>query len=225
MRRTEQYRYKMNSSKSGKTYEALVAGILKIATPTAGSNKNINDLRLPWKDRFIDIEVKQTIRAEYGQRRAEIKDGLLIIPHPLFQDCIAHADLFDGKVPPFLIASGMTYPEWETIAHDFKDEQYMAPADAISKYYFEKGNSYIQIHGYGLYHTGIDVCGFGVPYFKCPTHLRIRCKRHGKKCPLTGKDIPTSVMASFWVTTPPEMSAYSLDDASKLPKILEDKLL
>jgi hypothetical protein len=215
----------MNASRSGKTYEALVAGILKLTTPTAGSNKNINDIRLPWNDTFVDIEIKQTIRAEYGQRRAEVLDGTLVIPHPLFQDCIAHTELFDGKIPPYLLASGMTFPEWERVAVDFKDEQHLAPADVISKYYKEKGNAYIQIREYGLYHTGEDVCGFGVPYFKCPTFLRIRCKRHGKKCPVTGKDIPTSVMASFWVSKPPEPSMYSLDDVHKLPSILQAKLL
>lgn len=215
----------MNSSKSGKTYEAIVAGVLKIVSPTAGSNKNINDIRLPWKDGFVEIEVKQTVRAEYGQRRAEIRDGSLTIPHPLFQECIAHTELFDGKIPPYLTRAGMTFPEWESVAHEFKDEQYNAPSDVISKYYFEKGNSYIQIRGYGLYHTGIDVCEFGVPFFRCQTHLRIRCKRHGKKCPLTGKDIPSSVMASFWTTKAPEKSPYSLDDVATLPKILQETLL
>jgi hypothetical protein len=210
----------MNSSKSGKTYEAIVAGILKIGTPTAGSNKNINDIRLPWKESFVDIEVKQTVKAEYGQRRAEAHDGVLSIPNPLFQDCIAHTELFGGKIPPYILKSGMTFPEWDSIATDFKDEQYPAPSDVISKYYFQKGNSYIQINGYGLYHTGEDVCGFGVPYFRCSTYLRVRCKRHGKKCPITGKDIPSSVMASFWVSKPPVPSCYSLDDLTKLPPSL-----
>lgn len=210
----------MNSSLSGKTYESIVAGVLRITSATAGSNKNINDIRLPWKDGFVDIEAKQTIKAEFGQRRAQITDGVLTIPHPLFQDCIAHTELFNGKIPAFLQKTGFTFPEWEKVAADFKDEQYPAPSDVISKYYFEKGNSYIQIRGLGLYHTGIDVCGFGVPYFKCPTFLRIRCKRHGKKCPVTGKDIPTSVMASFWVSKNPVPSPYSLDDHTKLPSIL-----
>jgi hypothetical protein len=208
--------HKMKSSLSGKLYEELVAGILKIGS-TAGSNKNLNDIRLPWKDTFVDIEAKQTIRAEFGQRRCQIDMGVLSVPHPMFQDCISHTELFSGKIPPFLEKTGMTFPEWDIVAPEFKDEQHHAPSDVISKYYKEKGNSYIQIRGLGLYHTGEDVCNFGVPYFKCPTHLRIRCKRHGKKCPLTGKDIPTSVMASFWVSKPPPSSPFSLDDVSKLP--------
>lgn len=210
----------MNASLAGKHYEAFVAGILKLPAITAGSNKNINDIRLPWKDGHVDIEVKRTIGAEFGQRRAHIVDGILTIPHPLFQDCIAHTELFNGKIPPFLLKTGMTFPEWESVAAEFRDEQYSAPSDAISKFYAEKGNAYIQIKGYGLYHTGVDVCGFGVPYFRCQTHLRVRCKRHGRKCPLTGKDIPTSVMTSFWVSKPPERSPFSLDDPSRMPEVL-----
>jgi len=209
----------MNSSISGKCYERTIADILNIAS-TAGSNKNINDIRIPWQDKFIDIEAKQTIKAEFGQRRAEIVDGIISITHPLFQDCIAHADVFEGKIPPFLLKKDITFSDWEKVSKYFSDEQYHAPSDVISKYYLEKGNSYIQINGYGLYHTGIDVCGFGVPYFKCPTYLRIRCKRHGKKCKETRRDIPSSVMASFWVLKPPVASQYSLDDRTKLPEIL-----
>lgn len=210
----------MNSSLSGKRYETVIAELLRI-TSTAGSNKNINDIRLPWKDKIIDIEAKQTIRAEFGQRRAEMMNGVLSVSHPLFQDCIAHADLFENKIPPFLLKKDMTFSDWESVSSDFSDEQYHAPSDVISKYYLEKGNSYIQINGLGLYHTGEDVCNFGVPYFKCPTYLRIRCKRHGKKCAITGKDIPSSVMASFWVSKPPVQSPFSLDDISKLPTELK----
>jgi hypothetical protein len=213
----------MNSSLSGKRYETVIAELLKIVS-TAGSNKNINDLRLSWQDRFVDIEAKQTIKAEFGQRRAELIDGVLSIPHPLFQDCIAHAELFEGKIPPFLLKKDMTFPEWDEESSDFSDEQYHAPSDVISKYYLEKGNSYIQINGYGLYHTGEDVCNFGVPYFRCPTYLRIRCKRHGKKCAVTGKDIPTSVMASFWISKPPAKSPFSLDEPAKLPEVLRSHL-
>lgn len=214
----------MNSSKSGKTYETLVASVLKLGTFTAGSNKHINDIRLSFNDKLIDIEVKNVIDAEYGQKRAEVVDGRLVVPHPLFQTCIEHTDLFDGKIPIYLLRSGMTFPEWELVASDFKDEKYPAPSDSISNYYKEKGNAYIQIRGYGLYHTGEDVCEFGVPYFECPTYLRVRCKRHGKKCALTGKDIPSSVMTSFWISKPPAKSPYSLDDPSTLPTILETML-
>ena len=213
----------MNASISGNRYEALVAGVLKIVG-TAGSNKHVNDIRIPWKGRHIDIEAKQTVKAEFGQKCAVVKDGVLEIPDPLFQDCIAHTELFGGAIPPFLQKSGFTYSEWSAVEETFRDEQYHAPSTVISDFYRRKGNAYIQIRGLGLYHTGEDVAGWGVPYFKCPTYLRVRCKRHGKKCPLTGKDIPSSVMTSFWVKTPPAPSPYSLDDLTRLPAELQSHL-
>lgn len=213
----------MNPAVVGRSYEMTVANILKLTT-TAGSNRHVNDLRLPWKGQLVDVEAKRTIRAEFGQRRAEVVDGLLSVPHPLFQECLAHAELFEGRIPPFLLRRGITFPEWDMVSLSFADEQYHAPSDIISRYYASKQNHYIQVNGYGLYHTGNDICGFGVPYFQCPSWVRVRCKRHGKKCPLTGKDIPTSVMASFWVKTPPAASPYSLDDPAKFPPGLAEEL-
>jgi hypothetical protein len=213
----------MNASISGNRYEALVARILQVGK-TAGSNKHVNDIRIPWKDSYIDIEIKQTVKAEFGQKCVVVKDGVLEIPDPLFQDCIARTELFGGSIPPFLQKSGLTFPEWEAVAHTFQDEQHHAPSTSISDFYRRKGNSYIQINGLGLYHTGEDIAGWGVPYFKCSTYLRVRCKRHGKKCPLTGKDIPTSVMTSFWVKTAPPPSPFSLDNVLTLPEGLQSHL-
>jgi hypothetical protein len=213
----------MNSSISGNLYETRLAGVLKIAK-TAGSNKHVNDLRIPWGVGHIDIEAKQTVKAEFGQKCAVVKDGVLTIPDPLFQDCIAHTELFGGAIPPFLLKGSTTYADWSAVEEQFRDEQYHAPSTVISEFYKRKGNAYIQIRGLGLYHTGEDVAGWGVPYFKCPTYLRVRCKRHGKKCPLTGKDIPTSVMTSFWVKTPPPPSPFSLDSPLTLPAGLQSHL-
>jgi len=168
---------------------------------------------------MIDIEVKQTKGAEFGQCKASLVNGLLTVANPLFQECIAHTQLFGGNIPPFLTKK-IVFHEWDTVADVFQDEQYTAPPESISKYYSQKGNSYIQIKGLGLYHTGEDVCEFGVPFFVCQTRLRVRCKRHGIKCPITKKDIPTSVMTSFWVSKPPSPSPYSLDDVSRFPPSL-----
>lgn len=213
----------MNASLSGKRYESLIADLLKIVN-TAGSNKHLNDIRIPFMESHIDVEVKQTIKAEFGQKCAIVKEGILTIPDPLFQDCIAHTELFNGHIPPFLQKSGITFPEWDSVAELFRDENYHAPSSVISQFYKRKGNSYIQIRDYGLYHTGEDIAGFGVPEFKCPTFLRVRCKRHGKKCAITGKDIPSSVMTSFWIKTPPLPSPYSLDNPIKFPEQLKSHL-
>jgi hypothetical protein len=211
----------MRSSINGKNYETLVSKLLKLTATPAGSNRHANDIRLPWNGRMIDIEVKQTKGAEFGQCRASMIDGVLTVSNPLFQECIAHTELFGGKIPPFLQKKMMLYHEWEEVSSEFRDELYTAPRTSISKYYFDKGNSYIQIRGLGLYHTGEDVCNFGVPFFECLTQLRVRCKRHGLKCPVTKNDIPSSVMTSFWIKTPPKASPYSLDDVSTFPPSLE----
>ena len=213
----------MNSSLSGKAYEILVASIVRAGT-TAGSNRFINDVHIPWNGSFVDVEVKQTWNAEYGQKTAKLEDGVLKVPHPLFQECIEHTELFDGKIPPFLQKTNTTFQEWDAVKEQFADEYYTAAPDSISRYYKEKGNAYVQIRGLGLYHTGEDVCNFGVPFLETWTQLRIRCKRHGKKCPLTLKDVPSSVMASFWMKLAPPPSPYSLDDPLKLPEVLQLRL-
>jgi hypothetical protein len=211
----------MMSSINGKKYEVVISELLKLTGTSAGSNRHVNDIQIPYKGRKVDVEVKHTKGAEFGQCRAVLKDGVLEPSNPLFQDCIAHTELFGGNIPPFLQKKSLLFHEWEAVSSQFKDEMYPASRTSISEYYFQKGNSYIQIKGLGLYHTGEDVCGFGVPYFECLTQLRVRCKRHGIKCPITKKDIPTSVMTSFWIKTPPPPSPYSLDNPATFPPSLE----
>lgn len=85
----------------------------------------------------------------------------------------------------------------------------------ISEIYKYKGNSYIQIKNYGLYHLGVDICNLGVPEFKPETiRIRIRCKRRGKKgC------IPSSITVSAYAKGL-KKSDFSLDNLDKIPKNL-----
>ena len=87
--------------------------------------------------------------------------------------------------------------------------------DFVRKNYNDKGNDYIQIRDYGLYHLGEDKCNFGVPEFKPEkTILRIRCKRRsGKGCPPSS--ITMSARISGLIKSP-----YSLDNKEKLPPAL-----
>lgn len=63
------------------------------------------------------------------------------------------------------------------------DDHYPLPNDAVARAYRAKGADYIQI-GKGLYHTGGDVLGLGVPLFECEgTTLRTRVTKHMKKLP------------------------------------------
>lgn len=206
----------MNSSLSGLRYETVISTALGLTCRSAGSNRHTNDIRF----QSVDIEVKNTKGAEFGQCKAILQDGVLTTKDPLFQECIAHTELFGGKIPPFL-QKKILFHEWDAVSSDFQDETYPAPRNAISTYYLQKGNAYIQIKGLGLYHTGNDVFGWGVPYFECLTVLRVRCKRHGLKCPVTKKDIPSSVMTSFWIKKSPPPSPYSLDSLDGFPPSLK----
>ena len=119
-------------------------------------------------------------------------------------------------VPPFL-QRDITYDEWNACKHDFKDRYFDVPSHTIADVYAAKHTHYIQLHGYGLYHTGKDVCGFGVPMFSCTQALRVRCKRHGKK-DACGNHLPSSVMTSLCprLKTLPA-SPFSLDNKTMFP--------
>lgn len=129
---------------------------------------------------------------------------------------MSYVHAINFPVPPFLTRP-ITYVEWTNIKQMYKDRYHEVPNDIIARAYRAKNTHYIQVNGYGLYHTGEDVCGFGVPFFECNQYIRVRCKRHGKR-DHTGKHVPSSVMMSFR----PQLktlakSPYSLDSLSRIP--------
>lgn len=65
----------------------------------------------------------------------------------------------------------------------------------MSEYYKSKGVYYIQVEGYGLYHTGNDVFNLDVPLFECKQYLRIRTSKHKKF--LGNIRIPTDVVGDI----------------------------
>lgn len=132
---------------------------------------------------------------------------------------MSYVNTMNFPVPPFFERS-ITFDEWSHIKSMYKDRYREVPNETISRAYRAKNTSYIQVNGYGLYHTGVDVCGFNVPLFACQQFIRIRCKRHGKR-DCNGKHVPSSVMMSFRpkLKTLPK-SPYSLDCMERLPKNL-----
>ena len=96
------------------------------------------------------------------------------------------------------------------------------PDDTIRKLYSAKGCYYIQLSGgYGVYHLGEDVCGFGVPVFEPLQQLRIRIKVH-TRCSARGY-CNLSVTASCQpknIRHYPQ-SQYTLDGGGKLPLIFD----
>lgn len=50
-----------------------------------------------------------------------------------------------------------------------RQEQIITNTSIIESYYLSKGDNYIQVANYGLYHLGSDIAGLGVPRFKPST--------------------------------------------------------
>lgn len=227
-------------SKNGRDYEIEVARTCaqvaspfisytplntQLASQLGGCTAN-QDLYLNFQEPYdIGVEVKR-VTPDWMQMSLLFKDDQWM-PSPKAKIPVAAQDMFmeymnniQFPVPPFLTES-ITYDQWLLVKSEYKDRYHPVPSDSISKAYATKGSKYIQLRGYGLYHTGNDVCGFNVPFFECEQYVRVRCKRHGKK-DATGKHIPSSVMMSF---TPKlktlAKSPYSLDCLQRMPHILK----
>lgn len=168
------------------------------------------DFLLRWRGKTIGLEAKNLGTSEGGQRAFALQDGKLVIPdsgrNRIHRTCLP-ADFvpFEGRIPSFK-KGDLTRETWDKERHLFRDEHIRCSPTAIADYYRMKGSSYIQIQGMGLYHTGSDVCGWGVPLFKCPTRIRIRCKTHKG-------NVPTTVQAAL---------NYNKDRLEKSPYCLFD---
>jgi hypothetical protein len=109
--------------------------------------------------------------------------------------------------------------DWEGERGRFPDMYIECDNDSVARAYRAKGVHYIQVHKFGLYHTGEDVCGFGVPMFSCSQRMRVRCKRHGRRCCESDNYVPSSITASLrpvFKTLRP--SPLSLDDKASMLK-------
>jgi hypothetical protein len=122
--------------------------------------------------------------------------GSSVVARDIIDEILSDVRVYDVQ-PPFIDDASMTYDDWVRVKHLYPDVYIPCPNDSIAKTYRAKGVHYIQLEHYGLYHTGDDVCDFGVPMFACSQRLRVRCKRHGSRCKVTGNHIPTSVTAAL----------------------------
>jgi hypothetical protein len=140
----------------------------------------------------------------------------------IFNNLINNINLYDGDVPPFFMRK-ITHKEWKKIKEKtdkWNDVYFDIPPDTISKLYSAKGCKYIQISdNYGLYHLGIDICGFDVLPFITEQQLRVRTKIHS-----TNKNGFCSL--SVTIACQPKKienlipSKYSLDNKETLPSNL-----
>lgn len=225
---------------NGKAYEVLVADICKqLKSPKCSeplntqSNEALGGCSMK-HDMVLNFnEIADTIVEIKGKNVPDwVQCSLIpnasgfwcpkasVLPQPvksMFESILHNVVVFDGRIPVF----SETCAHWEKQAPYFQDQYFDVPSGCIAEAYKHRGVHYIQVFGKGLFHTGDDVCEFGVPMFDCLQRLRVRCKRHGKKCVKTGNHIPSSVMASFRpIYSSLEVSPFSLDDLAKAPTTL-----
>ena len=163
--------------------------------------KQIRNMLIP-KDPQDDKNAILEIRAGTGGDEASLFAGDLLrmymrycegkgIEECIHKSIIGNRQLYDGAILPWN-ANKRTAADWAAAEHIFKPDIYIdAPRLSIAEYYELKGANYIQVEGFGLYHTGNDVLGMGVPKFECDVKLRIRSTKHIKD------GIPTDITAGL----------------------------
>ena len=215
-------KYSGNSFKSGNEYERKIHKILshiKInntaleLTPIAGSKQG-SDIIMKGNQGPIGFEVKNKGAFEGGSKKLTYCEDRLGIQSPCIQKyIIADRKLYNGLNLP-CYEGKKTLEDWKAVEQIFKPDIYIdAPADAIASYYKKCGTYYIQIEGYGLYHTEQDILNLGVPFFSCKSILRIRSSKHMKK------GVATDITAALQFDKRNlEKSPFSLD--GKLPPVM-----
>lgn len=169
---------------------------------------------------WMQMSIMKTMNTWHAKEHTKIPKSSVSI----FNNILKEYELFHNKIPPFMHRN-VTHGQWVILkrrTNYFRDMYIDCPSDTISRLYKEKGTHYIQVSDYGLYHTGEDPCGFGVPYFECEQELRIRTKIHSRN--LTGFMKASVIAAAKPVDiTKLEKSPISLDNFESLPIGLELK--
>lgn len=173
-----------------------------------------SDIQLTTSRGVVGIECKNKGAFEGGVKKMTYNGSRLeIAEESIHRRILGDKIVYQGMNLPWY-CDKRTAEDWNEVKSIFgKDEYIEADCDAVSNYYADVGTHYIQIEGHGLYHTGSDILGFGVPYFTCPIKLRIRTTKHKNKA-----GIPTDVTAALQFDKKSlAKSIYSLDDPRKLP--------
>jgi len=158
----------------------------------------------------IGIEVKNAGAFEGGSSKMEYDpvQGRLVFPakSPLHQHCLGDNRIYGGKNLPH-------YEGRRTLDDTFREDIRMPISNTtMCQYYKRKGTHYIAIQGFGIYHTGDDILGLGVPLFECEQTLRIRTSKHKKN------GMPTDVVGDInYDKNSLVKSPYNFDADGKLP--------
>ncbi|AUT19121.1 hypothetical protein DSLPV1_150 [Dishui lake phycodnavirus 1] len=192
------------SSRSGRNYEQKCFENVQDTCKLEGHSRKGNDIRC----RYGDIEIKKAMTPDWGQEKLKFQNGRWTGTFP-------HLDKVRiPKLPPNLTRHKLAKLKEANAL--FRDQYIDVDDDSIQKYYRSKGNAYIQVEGYGLYHLGEDPAGIGVPEFKVRQRMRVRVKTHTKTS--------FSVTCAFQPVNIRELtpSPYSLDDPEKIPNGLKE---
>lgn len=231
-------------SASGKRYEQLVNNAchslarLGSSTPLStmdpsqlGGCTGRHDLQINWSGiKDVNVEVKKQTpdwvqTSIVPARRSPRLNNITWLckargpVSDIFDDILYGKPVYD-RVPCFLAdAENRRFIDWDNERASFPDVYVDCSDGSIAQAYRAKGVHYIQLYGFGLYHTGEDVCGFGVPKFECKQRLRVRCKRHGRRCKQSGRYVPSSVTAAFRpVFKSLKKSTVTMDDIASMER-------
>jgi hypothetical protein len=180
----------------------------------AGANKNAQDHTL-LNCGGLAIESKTAGAFEGGARTMKYRDGAFQPPdHSLLREMVLSVTplpLWGGFVPSCM-KGDKSEATWLTEKEHVKEIKGDVPSAVVADYYREKGTHYIQVEGMGLYHTGEDIQGWGVPKFEPTCKIRIRMKQHGSGT------VPQDCQASFnYNKRSLPSTPYNMMDMSRLP--------
>lgn len=186
---------------SGMEYEKRISNIIKNLKyndtrihvgETAGARNDCIDIPIQIGNIKSGIEAKNLGAFEGGSKKLyPTQCGMRIQEECIHKNIIGSRVLYDGAILPWNDGK-KTAEDWTAVEHIFKPDIYIdAPCESIAEYYERKGANYIQVEGYGLYHTGNDIFSLGVPKFECDVKLRIRSTKHIKN------GIPTDITAGL----------------------------
>jgi hypothetical protein len=175
----------------------------------------------------LGIEIKKANAHDWVHCHLRYEGGTIVCPsdtsvRSIFSALLTGNTYWGNNVPTFMVKGKKITPhEWFTEKSKFPEITFTIPEDTIARLYAAKGCSYIHISKVGLFHTGVDVCGFGVPYFRCPQSLTVYIKNHGSR---NKSVMDLSVSAAIHPTSYSDLmtarSRFSLDRPTMFPRKL-----
>jgi hypothetical protein len=212
-----------NCFSSGKAYQHHIYETLSSITMgrviEVDGAKSGPDIVLYVKDQYIGLEVKNKGGFEGGSAKMTYQgDRLRFGEDTIHRQLLGDQVIYEGRNLPYYEGkTGST--DYDEVKHIFdKEISKEVSNDTMAMYYKKTGVHYIQIEGYGLYHTGYDVLQLQVPFFMCEQRLRIRTSKHKKN------GVPTDVVGDINYNKK-TLSKSPFDIEHTLPLIMKTKSL